>query len=65
MPEVISMASKKYRDLNALLAEDREAKALFAKIPQYAKDQISARGESVNSIESLSDYIDNVLRGNG
>ncbi len=59
------MASKKYRDLNALLAADKEAKKIFSKIPQYAKDQIMARAESVNSIESLSDYIDNILRGDG
>lgn len=59
------MASKKYRDLDALLAADKKAKALFDKIPQYAKDQIMARAESVNSVESLSDYIDNILRGDG
>lgn len=57
------MASKKYRDLNALLAADREAAALFDQIPQYARDQIMERAENVNSIESLSDYIDNILRG--
>ena len=54
---------KKYQNLDALLAGDKKAKALFDQIPQYAKDQIMARGESVNSVESLSDYIDNVLRG--
>ncbi len=54
---------KKYQNLDALLAADKKAKALFDQIPQYAKDQIMARGESVNSVESLSDYIENVLRG--
>ncbi len=57
------MAKKKYPDLNALLAADKQAKALFEQIPQYARDQIMERAGSVNSIESLSDYIDNVLRG--
>ena len=54
---------KKYQNLDALLAADTKAKELFDQIPQYAQDQIRSRGESVNSIESLSDYIDNVLRG--
>lgn len=57
------MGKKKYSDLNALLAADPEAAKLFGQIPQYAKDQIMERAENVNSIESLSDYIDNVLRG--
>lgn len=56
---------KKYQNLDALLAADKKAKDLFEKIPQYAQEQIRSRGESVNSIESLSDYIDNVLRGEG
>jgi len=54
---------KKYPDLNALLKADPEAAALFAEIPQYARDQIMERAENVNSVESLSDYIDNILRG--
>lgn len=57
------MADKKYPDLNALLAADSKAKALFDQIPQYARDQIMERAGSVNSVQSLSDYIDNILRG--
>lgn len=63
MAEVIEMASKKYRDLSALLAEDKQARAIFEEIPQYAREQIAERGGSINSVESLSDYIDNILRG--
>lgn len=60
------MAEKKtYRDLNALLAKDPRASALFDQIPQYAKEQIMSRGDNVASLDALEGYVHNVLRGDG
>jgi len=56
---------KDYRDLNALLAADPRAHALFDQIPQYAKDQIMTRAENVGSMDALEGYVHNVLRGDG
>ena len=59
------MPEQKYKDLNALLAADSKAKAFYEKLPDYAREQIAQRGENVNSFASLSDYADNLLRGDG
>lgn len=53
----------KYPDLHALLQADPEARAFFNQLPDYVRDQISTRPGGVNSLESLSDYADNLLRG--
>ena len=63
--EVNVMADKKYPDLFALIAADSEAKMLYDKLPSYVKAQMSQRADSINSIESLSDYADNLTRGDG
>jgi len=54
---------KHYRDLNLLLESDAEAKQYFYGLPQYVKEQIQTRSQSVNSFESLKDYAENLLRG--
>ncbi len=54
---------KKYQDLNALLAADPRAAALFDQIPQYAKEQIMSRSNHVDSINALEAYVHNILRG--
>ncbi len=59
------MPKKKYEGLEALLAADPRAEALFRQVPDYVRDQIRERGENVNSYDSLSDYVDNLLRGDG
>ncbi len=61
----MDMPKKTYHNLDALLAADPKAQALFQRLPQYAQDQIRQRGENVNSYDSLSDYADNLLRGDG
>lgn len=55
----------KYPDLNALLQSEPEAKRYFETLPDYAREHISTRADSVNSFESLKDYAENVLRGEG
>ena len=52
-----------YPDLNALLRSKPEAKRYFDTLPDYAREQISTRSDSVNSFVSLKDYAQNLLRG--
>lgn len=55
----------KYPNLNALLNAQPEANAYFRSLPDYVRDQISARPNGVNSFESLKDYAENLTRGDG
>ena len=55
--------SKKYDSLAQLLNSDNRARAFYDSLPEYVRDQIKTRGQSVNSFESLSDYADNLTRG--
>ena len=50
-------------DLNALLRSEPEAGHYFDTLPDYAREQISTRSDSVNSFASLKDYAQNLLRG--
>ena len=54
---------KHYPDLNALLQGEPKAAALFAEIPQYAKDQIMTRSRDVNTLDQLEGYVTHLLRG--
>lgn len=55
----------KYSDLFALLDSQPEARRYFDRLPDYAQEHIASRAGSVNSYESLVDYAENVLRGDG
>ena len=55
----------KYPDLFALLDSLPEARRYFDRLPAYAQEHIAARAAGVNSYESLVDYAENVLRGDG
>lgn len=54
---------KHYSDLDALLRGEPKAAALFAEIPQYARDQIMTRSRDVNTLDQLEGYVTNLLRG--
>ncbi|MBQ2955579.1 MAG: hypothetical protein IJE08_03870 [Clostridia bacterium] len=54
--------SDKYASLDRLLEQDAEARAFFSRLPEYVREQIRTRSESINSFESLSDYADNLTR---
>ncbi len=56
---------KKYSGLQALIQDDSGARAFYNRLPDYVKDQMSAREDSINSFESLRDYVDNLTRGDG
>lgn len=58
--EVIVM---KYPDMHALLSQEPEARAYFDALPDYVREQMQTRSQGVNSLESLKDYAENLLRG--
>ena len=53
----------KYTDMYALLADEPEAQAYFDTLPDYIREQMETRAQGVNSLESLKDYAENLLRG--
>ena len=57
--------SQKYESLAQLLQQDNRARAFYDSLPEYVRNQIKTRGQSINSYESLSDYADNLTRGDG
>ncbi|MDD3394068.1 MAG: hypothetical protein PHG19_05445 [Anaerotignum sp.] len=54
---------QKFSDMYELFHNDTNAKQYFDKLPDYVREQISTRANSVNSFESLKDYAENLLRG--
>ena len=51
-----------YSNLNVLLHNDSEAKHYFETLPDYAREQISSRFNSINSLAGLRDYAQNLLQ---
>lgn len=60
--EVNSMEPK-YPNMYQLLEGDAVARRYFDDLPDYVRDQIRTRADNVNSIDSLRDYAENLLRG--
>ena len=54
---------KKYSGLNSLLNEDQQAREYFDSLPDYVQGTIAERSGHINSLESLRDYAENLLRG--
>jgi len=54
---------ERYQDLQTLLAKNPAADHYFRSLPDYVREQIGTRGDSVNSLSSLQDYAENLLRG--
>ena len=52
----------KYSDLYSLIQQDAEAGRYYSSLPDYVKQSIGQRASNVNSIESLRDYAENLLR---
>ena len=55
--------SKKYDGLTSLLNSEQDANKYYRSLPDYVKQQIDSRADSVNSFESLRDYAENLTRG--
>ena len=54
---------KQYPNLDGLLKQDTGAKAYWDGLPDYIREQIETRGDNVQSLESLKNYAENLLRG--
>ena len=54
---------KHYPDLYALMRNDAQAQHYFQSLPDYVREQMETRAGSVNSLESMKDYAENLLRG--
>lgn len=54
---------KKYSDLYALLADDRNARDYFNGLPDYVCDQMEERASGINSLESMEHYAEKLTRG--
>ncbi len=54
---------KHYASMQELLSQDRAARHYFASLPDFVQEQIQSRADSVNSMASLQDYAENLLRG--
>lgn len=52
-----------YPDLHELLRNEEEARALFASLPLYVRTSINDRPETINSIDSLRTYLNNMTQG--
>lgn len=52
-----------YDCLHDLLKANHEAYHYFASLPQYVRESIASRAESVNTYSGLRDYAENLLRG--
>lgn len=52
----------KYEDLNSLIREDPEAGCYYRSLPDYVREAIDSRAQSVHSFDSLRDYAENLLR---
>lgn len=53
----------KYKNMYELMKGDPRAHAYFEKLPDYVREQIGTRADSVNSFSGLKDYAENLLRG--
>ena len=52
-----------YEGLTELLEKDPSARSYYGSLPDWVREHIDTRRHNVNSLESLKDYADNLLRG--
>ncbi|MBC8535762.1 hypothetical protein [Feifania hominis] len=52
-----------YPTLHALLRANPQAKKFYDSFPDYVKEQMENRADSINSFESMCHYADNLTRG--
>ena len=52
-----------YPDLKSLLSSDTEARSFYDTLPEYVKEMMSQREDSINSYESLCHYAENLTKG--
>ena len=59
---MVHIMQQKYNDLFNLIEHDQEANRYYSSLPGYVKQAMQLRAQNVNSIESLQDYAENLLR---
>ena len=57
--------AKKYSGLFALIEQEPQARSYYDSLPDYVRSSIEQRADHVNSYQSLRDYAENLLRGDG
>ena len=55
--------TNKYGDMYSLMENDRQAKDYFHTLPDYVRDHMKQRAGHINSLASMQDYAENLLRG--
>lgn len=53
---------QRYSDLYNLIEHDQEANRYYSSLPGYVRQAMQMRAQNVNSIDSLRDYAENLLR---
>jgi hypothetical protein len=56
---------KTYGGLYALIDAQPQARAYYQSLPGYVRNMMQDRYQNINSFESLRDYGENLLRGDG
>lgn len=59
------MEHQSFSGLEALLRKNEAASRYYLSLPDYVRDQIKTRADSINSLDSLKDYAENLTRGDG
>ena len=49
--------------LDSLLTNNREAREYFSGLPDYIREMVEQRGQSVRSIHELRRYAENLMEG--
>jgi hypothetical protein len=57
--------SNTYGGLRALLNAEPQAQQYYDSLPGYVREMMQDRSQNINSFESLRDYGENLLRGDG
>ncbi len=54
---------EQYSGLDSLIRGDGEARRYFNSLPGYVQEAVGQRAQSVTSMESLRNYVENLTRG--
>lgn len=53
---------QQYEDLYGLIRQDQEADRYFHSLPEYIRESVCLRAQSIRSLENLRDYAENLTR---
>ena len=61
--EVIEM--KEYQGLGDMLKNNQEAFSYYTSLPKYVRSMIAMRSDNIHTFDTLQNYADNLLSGDG